>query len=446
MKNLKLNTNNKQIITITAAIAVSILVPQINFMTNNVFLSRLGEKFLAVGGITGVYYLIFALIGYGLTQGLQALISRRAGENRIDEISKLFSHGVAISLIMALAGILFTYSAAPSLLRYAIHNSETQELAIKFLKIRIWGLPFLYVYQMRNALLIGTNNSKYLIFATLAETITNIILDYGLIFGNIGLPLMGFNGAAVASIIAEAFGMLAVFLVIHFYGLGKKFKLFESWKIDIKTSLLILDQSAPLVFQYSISIISWEFFYILIEHHGTLDLAVSNAMRNIFGLFGCVSWAFASTTNTMVSNIIGQGLEDIVPKLINRIMFLSAGFALFICIILNMFPHAFLAIYGQDETFIQHAIPTLRIVSTALVAMAVATVWLNAVVGAGFSKVNLMIELVAIVLYCTYVWYILEYKNYSINIGWLSEWIYWLTLFSLSFLFMRSGKWKGKKI
>ena len=65
---------------------------------------------------------------------------------------------------------------------------------------------------MRNALLVGTNQSKYLIWGALAEAITNIVLDYGLIYGRLGLPEIGFNGAAYASIVAEASGLLVIFL------------------------------------------------------------------------------------------------------------------------------------------------------------------------------------------------------------------------------------------
>ena len=129
-------------------------------------------------------------------------------------------------------------------------------------------------------------------------------------------------------------------------------------------------QSAPLIAQHAISIISWEFFYILIEHHGARDLAVSNTMRNIFGFFGCFTWAFAATTNTMVSNVIGQHKHDLVMPLIKKIMLWSVGFASVVCLMLNIFPHAFLSIYGQGEDFIQAGIPVLRVVSFALVLIA----------------------------------------------------------------------------
>ena len=151
-----------------------------------------------------------------------------------------------------------------------------------------------------------------------AKSITTNYLLF--IYGKFGLPNLGFNGAAYASIISEFAGLAVLFVLIHVKGISKQFQLFKYWAFDWSNIKLILTISSPIVLQYAISIISWEFFYILIEHRGEQALAVSNAMRNIFGFFGSFTWAFAATANTMVSNIIGQGLQDEVIPLINKIV------------------------------------------------------------------------------------------------------------------------------
>jgi multidrug resistance protein, MATE family len=446
VENLRVSVTNRQILKIALPISFALFVPQINFITNNIFLGQLGEQELGVAGLTGVYYLIFAAIGFGLNNGLQALISRRAGENRIEEIGKLFSQGVRISLVIASCGIAITYFVAPVVLKYAIESPETYQQWVQFLRIRIWGLPFLYIYQMRNALLVGTNQSKYLVAGTAAETAANIFFDYTLINGHWGFPRLGFNGAAYASIIAEVLGMFVVFLVIHLKGISRRFSLYGKYGFDRVNTKLILVQSSPLILQHAISIISWIFFYVLIEHHGKRDLAISNTMRNIFGFFGVFTWAFAATTNTMVSNVIGQGKKDQVVTLINKIVRISMLISVSVALVLNLFPHIFLSIYSQGDAFIEEAIPVVRIVSSALILMSFSTVWLNAVTGTGNSKINLYIEMIAIILYCIYVYLVLEIFNLPITIGWMSEWLYWTVLFILSFLYIKSGKWKGKVI
>jgi multidrug resistance protein, MATE family len=438
--------SNKQIIKMALPISFAILIPQINYVTNNIFLGHYSKQALAVAGVTGVYYLIFSAIGYGLNNGLQALIARRAGENRPEEIGKLFSQALFIGLCISLLGILLTYTVTPHLFGYFITDPERLKQAVSFCYIRIWGLPFLFVYQMRNALLVGTNQSKYLVGGALAEAVTNIVLDYLLIFGHAGFPEMGLNGAAVSSIIAEITGLLVVYLVIWQKGIGRQLHLFKKLKWDGYNARLIFSMSAPLVFQHGISIVSWEYFFLLIDSHGEMALAVSNSMRNILGLAGIVTWAFGSTTNAMVSNIIGQGKQNQVWVLIGKMIRLSFGSAVVIAVLINLFPEWLFSIYGQSGEFVAQAVPVVRVLSVAIVMMSFSVIFLNCVTGSGNSRVSLLIEIFAIVLYCLYIYLTLDKFFLSITYGWMSEWLYWVCLFIPSFLYMRSGKWKNKVI
>ena len=443
--DLRLSISYRSILELSIPISFAILVPQLNYLINSFFLAKLGLGYIGISGITGVYYLIFSVIGFGLNNGLQAVISRRAGQGLYKEIGNLFTQSIYITLFIATLGIVTTFTITPLIFKNNIDPSIYHE-SISFLSIRIWGLPFLYLYQMRNALLVGTNQSKLLIWGTLSETIANIVLDYGLIFGNLGLPKLGFNGAAYASVIAEFIGMVVVFGIIHVKGMNKRFALFESWKIDWKTTKTLLVQSSPLVLQYAISITSWEFFFILISHDGRMALDISQLMRIVFGFFGIFIWAFAATTNTMVSNVIGQGKNRLVKPLIMRISKLSMGTTLFIFIPAMFFSRELLSLSNTDIAFLDMATPVLKVVAIAILLMSVSTIWLNAVTGTGNTVINLSIELITIVMYCFYVYYVMEVWNLSITWGWGSEFVYWISIFLMSFAYMKSGKWKGKVV
>lgn len=446
--DLRMEISRKHILKLALPISAAILVPQINYITNNLFLSQLGKEELGAAGITGVFYLIFGAVGYGLNNGLQALIARRAGENQTEKIGDLFTQGVRIALLISIVGILVTLFLSPYIFKNVLVGEENIDRVISFLRIRIWGLPFLYIYQIRNALLVGTNNSRYLIIGTLAETISNIVLDYGLIFGNLGLPALGFNGAAYASVIAEALGMFVVLGVIQWKGLGKRFHFKNNIKFNPETSKLVFVQSLPLIFQYGISILSWEFFFILVERNAQtpFDLAISNMMRNIFGFFGVFTWAFAATSSTMVSNVIGQKRHSEVYGLIWMITQISSGIAIVVAILLNIFPEQVIGLFGHEEGLLEAGLPVIRIVSIAMIMTSVAVIWLNAVTGTGNTKVNLGIEIFSVTLYNVYVFLVLEHLNLSITWGWASELIYWSAMFIPSFWYIRSGRWKKKVI
>jgi putative MATE family efflux protein len=421
-------------------IACAIAVPQLNFIINNIFLSGLGEEKLATAAVTGVYYLIFAVAGMGLNNGLQTLIARRAGEDKLEDIGVLFRNGVLIAVCTAFVFILFTKFCAPWFFSLTIHSKDILDRTLSFLNIRIWGLFFLYIYQLRNALLVGTNQTRWLVIGTLAEAIINIFLDYGFIYGHFGLPTIGFNGAAYASIIAEFTGLVVIFLAMKWLKLTKGFQLLSGRFYSLNHIKLILKTSTPLVAQYMISVFTWQVFFILIEHHGSQALAISATVRNVFGFFGVFSWAFGATANSMVSNIIGQGRSKEVMYLIRKISKWSLGFTLVIFTFLNIFPGMFLSIYGMNEDFIMHAIPVFRVVSFALIVMSIGTVHFNAVTGTGATRINLFIDIIVLIAYMLYSYLVLEYFHLSIVLGWASEILYWGLILTLSYFYLQRRK------
>lgn len=442
--SLTVSISNRQILSIALPITFALIVPQINFITNTIFLGWLGEKELGNAGITGVYYLIVAVIGNGFNNALQSLISRSAGENNTAGISQYLSQGIRLSLQFALGGILFTWFIAPYCLRPFIHPDNFQQ-EMNFLRIRVFGLPFLYLFQMGNAFLVGTLHSRFLMIGFMVESLANILFDYSFIFGHFGMPAFGFNGAAIASVLAEATGFGVILLVIYSKGLKKRFHLFHSFRYDKTVTQSILKVSAPLVLQYLLSLTTWLIFFVMIEQqYAEREKAISNVMRNIFGVTGIFVWAFASTSNTMVSNLIGQHKKEQVLYAIKRIMLMSFGSSLLMAALLNSFPALFLQLFSKDQAFIQAAIPVMRVVTMGLLFMSIAVVWLNALTGTGQTKINLIVEMMAILVYCLYNFFIIKVFALPVNWAWGNEMVYWTVVFSVSFYYLRFGNWKEK--
>lgn len=442
-KSLQVKITNRQILKIALPISVALIIPNINFITNNIFLGGLGERELGNAGTVGVFYLILMVSGNGLSNALQVLISRHGGEGNMAAINKVFAQGIRIALQFAVAGILLTWFVAPLCLQLFI-KPENFAMEMEFLRIRVCGLPFLYLFQCGNAFLIGSLNSKYMMIGMIGEALINIFFDYVLIYGALSFPQLGFNGAAVASVIAELAGMLTVYIVIIKLGLKKKFNLFSDFSYHKDISKSILKIAAPLVGQFAISLITWLIFFILLENYGERAKAISNAMRNVFGFVGIFIWAFASTTNMMVSNLIGQGLQNKVVTAINKIMMLSVTATFIMVGLLNLFPVYFLQIFGQTDTFVYEAIPVIRIISMGMLGMSIATIWLNAVTGTGKTKMNLFIELIAVICYLIYIYLVMVKWRLSLAMAWTNEFIYWTVIFSIAFWYIKSGRWKTK--
>ena len=446
IKDLKVQVNNKQILSIALPITLAIIIPQINMLTNSMFLGNLSTEALGNAGITGVFYLIFAVAGNGLNNGLQSVFSRYAGGDNTSAFKKVLAQGIRISLQLAVIGIFVTWVIAPFILKQ-VADPKAYPQEINFLKIRIFGLPFLYLFQMGNAFLVASLNSRYLMIGFIAEASVNILLDYLFIYGHWGLPAMGFNGAALASVIAEVVGFLVMVMVLYKTRLKKQYALLTTFSYDKTTSKEVIKIATPLILQYVISVTTWLVFFIFIEAlHDQTAKAISNTMRNVFGLTGVFVWAFAGTCNVMVSNLMGQQREDKVIAAITRIMLWSFGLCSVMCLLVNIFPEIFFGLFGQGKEFVEESIPVMRMVSTGLLIMSIANIWLNGVTGTGKTKVNLVIEIIAITVYMLYTWVFMKIHYISLTIAWSNELIYWCTIFILSFLFLKSGKWKTRSL
>jgi MATE family multidrug resistance protein len=441
--SLKVDTSVKGIILLTLPISFSKLIPELNYLFNAAFLGHMGSKELAMAGITGVYYLIFSAMGYAISTALLAIMSRRAGEDNRDAIFSTLWHGLLVGFLIAFCTIGLTYTGIDSLLVLSGVDREGAEMAGSFLKIRIWGLIFLYAYQTQNAYLISLQKSSWLLYGALGTALINIVLDYALIFGEFGLPELGFNGAAYASVISEFAGFAIVFMVIYLSDITRKYNIHKNWKFIKGTFNLVFTQALPLMGQYAISTASWWVFFIFVNrNYSVTEQAVSQAMRNLFGLSGVFTWAFGSASNTIISNIIGQGKLDEIFKTLYKITLISVVGVLFFVAVMNIFPSAFLSLYGQDDMFLKEGVGPLRIVTMAMVFLCIGIIWLNAVVATGKTVIVFWIELVGIVSYLLYIWLVMEVFHASHSMAWMSEWLYWTVMMVLSVGYLVWGNWR----
>ncbi|WP_341840557.1 MATE family efflux transporter [Chitinophaga caseinilytica] len=443
---MQVEVTNRQIIKIAGPICLSLILPQINHLTNAAFLGHLGEFPIAVNGIAGIYTLVIYMISYGITNGMQVMFARRTGEQNIAGMGPIFSNGLVLSMGMSLLGILITETLAPAFFRASLHDPHIIEAASEFTRIRIWGLPFLMLMRLCTSLYIGTGNTKLLVIISLFQEVTNIVFDYGLIFGKLGLPALGLNGAAYASILAEIAGFAAAWVLLLIGKFNVKYELFARLRPTWSGCRSILVISAPLVVQYLFSIGSWLIFFIFIEHLGQRPLAISNMMRSIFGLFGIFTWAFGSTCNTMVSNLIGQGRENEVMTMVKKITKLSVLCSIAICLIISIFPTLWLRIYTTDVSLMTEALPSMYVCMVVMILASVTAVVFNGVTGTGDTRINLGIEIIAVIAYLTYCVVVIERMHSQLHWAWFAEFVYWTSMGSLAWLYLKSGRWKGKKL
>ena len=128
-----------------------------------------------MNGLTGVFYLIMSMIGYGLSSGIQAQMARRGGEGDDAGLGKTLTNGLMLGVISSMVLMMLAMWLAPFIFELSLHEQSHVVSSINYLYIRIWGIPFLLLVQLMNAFYISTGRSKFLMYGSLAGTATNII-------------------------------------------------------------------------------------------------------------------------------------------------------------------------------------------------------------------------------------------------------------------------------
>jgi Na+-driven multidrug efflux pump len=169
--HLQVENSYRNIIRLALPISISILIPQISILTNTLFLGNYiptvndltTQDLLSASGIAGIYYLTLVMIGYGMVSGMLMLMSRKAGENDNLGVGKIFSNGILMCLMLSAFLIGISFFLAPFIFSFSIHDVGIQKACLKFINIRIWGLPFIMLCQLSNSLFLASSNSNRII-------------------------------------------------------------------------------------------------------------------------------------------------------------------------------------------------------------------------------------------------------------------------------------------
>ena len=427
-------------------ILISLVMEQMIGLTDTAFLGRVGEVELGASAIAIVYYMVLFMIGFGFSLGAQIIIGRRNGEGNFSETGKIFWNGLYFVLGLAGALIVLSELFSPTLMKLMVSSTAIYEAALSYVRWRLPGMAFAFITAMFRAFYVGTTQTKTLTLNSVVMVASNIIFNWILIFGKFGLPALGITGAAIGSSLAELVSL--IFFVVYTVRKcdRKKYGLDKAAGFDAAELKGMMPVCSWTMIQNTISISTWFIFFLYIEHLGERALAISNITRSVSGLIWVVLQAFSATCSTLVSNIIGEGHPEKVMSLVKRILKLSYGLVSIMIIVFCLFPEAIARIYTDIPDLIAASVPAVVVMCSSYFLNVGGQVFFQAVSGTGSTKTAFKLEIVALVVYMVYCTVIIGILKTDVAVCWTAEHVYAGMLLLCSWLYMRSGRWKGRKI
>ena len=437
MRKVELTYSFRDLWRVAWPILLSLVMEQMLGMTDTAFLGRVGVIELGAAALAGVFYTVLFMIGFGFSLGGQILIGKFNGENRYEKIGSVFYQSLYFLFFLAvLLCLLFEFLSGP-LMSLMVESERVAAASVSYLRWRIPSLLFVFVGCAFRAFYVGTTDTKVLSINSIILVVSNIALNWILIFGKLGLPAMGIAGAALGSTLAEAISLL--FLVIYTSRLKHREK-FSLDKIEpFKWAGLkeIMSLSVWTMIQNCLSIATWFIFFLFVEHTGERSLAVSNIIRNTSGFIWMGLSAFASTTCTLSSNLVGMKKEEEILPLLFRIIRLTYAILLPLLILFCIFPKSVLSIFTDLPDLIQASIPSLWVLCGSYLFTIPAFICFQAVSGSGKTKAAFFLELASLVIYTLYCLVAVQILRCDVAIAWLSEAVYAIAILSFSALYLR---------
>lgn len=294
----------------TILLAVPVIVGQLGMMmmgvVDSIMVGRLGANPLAAAALgNGLTFLIF-IIGLGSSIAVTPLIAILIGAKRLEECGMYFRQSLIINLCLSL--VLFT---AAYLISYVVVHMgqpiEVEPLAKSYIRILSFSALPLMLFQTYKQFIEGLSIMRPAMIITVSANVINAFANWILIYGNLGFPALGLDGAGYATIISRVFMALVLMLYVmkssHFISFDVSFNFSQ---INLKVIKKILSLGIPSGFQYFFEMGAFVFAVVMIGWIGANEQAAHQIAINLASISFMIAIGISHAGSIRVGNAVGK--------------------------------------------------------------------------------------------------------------------------------------------
>ncbi len=441
-----LDTSSRTVWAIALPVILAELSEHVVEVTDTAFLGRVGTIELAAVGLAAAMYEVVVFFTLGLSDGIQILTARRAGQGRARAIGDAFFHGASLLLATACVAFLILEFGSPALTSWVVRSDAVRTGVDDFVRIIAFAAVFHCLNMAYSAFYVGIGRTRVLVGATAVLALTNVGLDYVLIFGHLGFPRLGIEGAALGAVVSEIVAFAFLTCATLWNGDARRFGLFRPRRLDRSLTRVLLAISWPAALDRLVGSVRWFLFFLIVEHVGEQALALANVVHGVYALLLLPIGGFAETVCTLTSNLIGQERPAGIGGVLRRTMGWAALCIVPFALLALVAPALPLSLFTSDPELVTAATSSLRVVILAILLAIPAEIVFSAVAGTGNTRTALGIELVlsATVLVCAYAAGMV--LRLPVQAMWAAEVVGWSVCLVCSALWLKRARWSDLAI
>ncbi len=340
-------------------IAVPIIIQQLMFSGLNllgvVFVGQKGDASVAAVGLAGQVAFLLNLVHFGIISGAAMFTAQFWGRRDIPNLRRV----LGLCLMLAISASLIFFALAQFLphqiLSIYSKDATVIELGANYIRTFSWtflffGVTFSYALVMRS-----TGNVKLPTTVSVIALSISTILSYSLIFGKLGLPELGIQGAAVAAVIARAFECITLVTLTYLTKSPVAASLRELTDFDKAFIGKVIRPMMPVILNelfWSLGITTYNIIY---GRMGTASFAAMNIVSTIEQVAFVLFIGISNATSVLVGNRIGADKEDEAFVFAGRSIGLGIVGGMIIGLLLQLVKGPILTLYNVSPEVIQNA-------------------------------------------------------------------------------------------
>lgn len=399
MKNI-LNDENKRFFTLLFSLCIPIIIQQLISTSVNVIdtimISSLGEESVASIGVANQYFFLFNMCLTGIEGGSGIFISQFFGKNDFINIKKITGLSIILSLGLSLLFFMPALFFPKGIINIFSNDPAVVKLTSEYFMIIVFSYPLTSISTMFSMSSRSIRNPKLGMICSSIALVCNIILNYLLIFGNLGFPALGVKGAAIATLIARIleFMLIVGYVYIHKKDYVLKFNINHLKEIDIEFLRNFLSKSMPVFINDATWALGSVLYSVAYAMAGTSAIAASQIASSTGNFFIITSICIGIGASIMLGNELGADNIDTAISYSKKfsVLVIAVGILFGMLLIVNI--PLLLKIFSVENHLIKDMINIFVIMGIMLPLRAFNTYIIIGILrSGGYTKYALILEL-----------------------------------------------------
>ena len=322
----------KSVLVLLIPIIIQQFITSFVSLLDNIMVGSLGTEAISAASIANQVMMVFALAVFGGMSGASIFGAQFYGKGDMDGMRHTFRvkmyFGVLISAAAILVYLLCGEGFISSFLQGESNGGDldlTLRSGCNYLNIMLWGLPPFALVQVYAGTLRESGETRAPMFAGICAILTNLLGNWILIFGNLGAPKLGVEGAAIATVISR-YAELAI-VAVHAHRHTEKYVFFagayKSLYVPGKLVRRIVRTAAPLLVNEILWSLGMTFINQFYSSRGLNAVAALNITGTAWNLFCVIMFAMGSAVSIMVGQRLGAGKMDEARDVDRKLIFLT---------------------------------------------------------------------------------------------------------------------------